>query len=239
MNETPSAASGPRSPADQSRHASTRERLLDAAERLFGEQGFAATSLRAVTVEADANVAAVNYHFGSKEGLLRAVVERTMAAVNGERLRLLEELRTSGHQPTVGELVRAFVLTGARLVERSGERGTDVARFLGRVMSERDPAIRRLFGAEVSPVEGRYLEALQAALPQLPPDEVGFRYRSMVGLLGLYQSGVLTDLHPGRAAVATTANTDAERLITLLTSAFHAPPTTDPVAPAEGAPEHC
>ncbi|NUS83332.1 MAG: helix-turn-helix transcriptional regulator, partial [Streptomyces sp.] len=94
--------------------APTRDRLLDAAERLFGEHGFAATSLRTVTVAAEANVAAVNYHFGSKEGLLRAVVERAMAAVNGERLRLLEELRAAGdRQPTVEELVRAFVMTGA------------------------------------------------------------------------------------------------------------------------------
>ncbi|MFD5391154.1 TetR/AcrR family transcriptional regulator [Streptomyces sp. NPDC127074] len=226
MNETRSAASRPHSPADQSRPAATRERLLDAAERLFGEHGFAATSLRAVTVAADANVAAVNYHFGSKEGLLRAVVERAMAAVNGERLRLMEELRTSGHQPTVEELVRTFILTGARLVEQSGDRGTDVARFLGRVISERDPAIRRIFGTEVGPVEGRYLEALRTALPQLHPDEVGFRYRSMVGLLGLYQSGALADLHPGGDAEATTNAAEVERLITLLTSAFHAPATT-------------
>ncbi|MGO4750691.1 TetR family transcriptional regulator, partial [Streptomyces sp. 2MCAF27] len=137
---------------NQPQPAPTRDRLLDAAERLFGEHGFAATSLRTVTVAAEANVAAVNYHFGSKEGLLRAVVERAMAAVNGERLRLLEELRAPGdRQPTVEELVRAFVMTGARLVERSGERGVSVARFLGQVMSEPDPAIRRLFATEVGP----------------------------------------------------------------------------------------
>ncbi|MEU5023225.1 TetR/AcrR family transcriptional regulator [Streptomyces milbemycinicus] len=207
----------------------TRDRLLDAAERLFGEHGFAATSLRTVTVAADANVAAVNYHFGSKEGLLRAVVERAMAAVNGERLCLLEELRASGdRQPTVEELVRAFVMTGARLVERSGERGMSVARFLGQVMSEPDPAIRRLFAAEVGPAEGQYLDALRAALPQLPAAEVAFRFRAMVGLLGLYQSSALGDLHPGDTAeIVAPAGDDAGRLVTFLTAAFHAPPTTD------------
>ncbi|MEU5638232.1 TetR/AcrR family transcriptional regulator [Streptomyces milbemycinicus] len=206
----------------------TRDRLLDAAERLFGEHGFAATSLRTVTVAADANVAAVNYHFGSKEGLLRAVVERAMAAVNGERLCLLEELRASGdRQPTVEELVRAFVMTGARLVERSGERGMSVARFLGQVMSEPDPAIRRLFAAEVGPAEGQYLDALRAALPQLPAAEVAFRFRAMVGLLGLYQSSALGDLHPGDTAEGVSPGDDAGRLVTFLTAAFHAPPTTD------------
>nr|WP_277611012.1 TetR/AcrR family transcriptional regulator [Streptomyces scabichelini] len=200
---------------------------MDAAERLFAQHGFAATSLRTVTVAADANVAAVNYHFGSKEGLFRAVVERAMASVNSERLRLLQELRASGHKPTIEELVRAFVVTGASILEHSGERGTTVARFLGRVMCEPDPAIRHLFGSEVGPAEGQYLDALRAALPQLPPEEVEFRYRAMVGLLGLHQSGSLGDLHPDRPdgpddSVAAPEE-DTERLVTLLTAAFKAP----------------
>jgi AcrR family transcriptional regulator len=211
---------------NDSRPNSTRERLLDTAERLFAEHGFAATSLRTLTEAAGANVAAVNYHFGSKEGLLRAVVERAMTSVNGERLRLLEELRASGHKPTAEELVRAFVVTGASLVERSGERGPAVARFLGRVMFETDPAIRRLFGNEVALVEGQYLDALQSALPQLPPEEVAFRYRAMVGLLGLHQSNKLADLHPGHPAKTTEApDTETEWLITLLTAGLQAPTT--------------
>ncbi|MFC4467780.1 TetR/AcrR family transcriptional regulator [Streptomyces xiangluensis] len=212
---------------DTSRPGSTRDRLLDAAERLFAEHGFAATSLRTLTEAAGANVAAVNYHFGSKEGLLRAVAERAMASVNAERLRLLEDLRASGHKPTAEELVRAFVATGASIVERSGERGPTIARFLGRVMFEPDPAIRRLFGTEVAPVEGQYLDALQAALPELPPDEVAFRYRAMVGLLGLHQSGTLGDLHPWRPT-ETAGDTDpeTERLIALLTAGLQTPPTT-------------
>lgn len=123
------------------------------------------------------------------------------------------------------ELVRAFVVTGASIVEHSGERGATVARFLGRVMSEPDPAIRRLFGSQVGPAEGQYLDAIQAALPQLPPDEVAFRYRAMVGLLGLHQAGNLGDLHPGHPSTPT--EEDTERLVTLLTAAFHAPATTD------------
>lgn len=206
---------------------STRKRLLDAAEQLFAEHGFAATSLRAVTVAAGANVAAVNYHFGSKEGLFRAVVERAMSSVNAERLRLLAELRVASRKPTVEELVRAFVVTGASIVARSGERGTAVARFLGRVMCEPDPAIRRLFGTEVGPAEGQYLDALRAALPHLPPDEVAFRYRAMIGLLGLHQSGSLGDLHPGRPDMGAAApENETERLVTLLAAALDAPATT-------------
>jgi AcrR family transcriptional regulator len=206
------------------RSAATRTRLLDAAERLFAEHGFAATSLRTVTDAADANVAAVNYHFGSKEGLLRAVVQRAMAAVNQERLRLLDELRAAAGPPEVADLVRAFVATGA-CVGGPQAGGVGLRRFLGRVVCEPDPAIRRLFGTEVAPVEGEYLKALTAALPHLAPDEVAYRYRAMVGLLALYQSGTLADFHPGPAPAEAPAPDDVERLTAMLTAAFEAPPT--------------
>ncbi|WP_328690342.1 hypothetical protein OHA74_14355 [Streptomyces phaeochromogenes] len=101
------------------------------------------------------------------------------------------------------------------------------SRFLGRVMFETDPAIRRLFGTEVAPVEGQYLDALLTALPHLPPDEVAFRYRAMAGLLGLHQSGSLGDLRPGRPAEAVeAADVETERLIRLLTAGLQAPAAT-------------
>ncbi|GAA2068739.1 hypothetical protein GCM10009801_17320 [Streptomyces albiaxialis] len=79
--------------------------------------------------------------------------------------------------------------------------------------------------ARVGPAEGRYLAALTAALPQLSPREVAFRYRAMVGLLGLYQSGVLADLHPGRSdsdsadGGSLTVEEETEALVALLTAA--------------------
>ncbi|GAB2881672.1 TetR/AcrR family transcriptional regulator [Streptomyces mayteni] len=202
--------------------SATRTRLLDAAEELFGAQGYAATSLRAVTDAAGANVAAVNYHFGSKEGLLRAVVGRAMGAVNAERERRLDALAAAGGQPGAAELVRIFVETGARLVHGHGGRGPLVARLIGRVVCEPDPGIRRLFAAEVDPVEGRYLQALTVALPELPPEDVAFRYRAMVGLLALHQSGTLPGLSPEGPAAS--AEGDDERLVATLTAAFGAGP---------------
>ncbi|TDC18790.1 hypothetical protein E1265_24835 [Streptomyces sp. 8K308] len=95
--------------------------------------------------------------------------------------------------------------------------------LVGRVDCEPDPRVRRLFADEVSPVEGRYLRALTAALPELPPDEVALRYRAMIGLLALHQSGPLASLSPDPAPVA--PDTDSERLTTLLTAAFTAPST--------------
>src|ERR1700742_1796975 len=65
----------------------TRDRLLDAAERLFAEHGYQATTMRGLTAEAEANIAAVNYHFGCKQSLLEAVVHRALAPVVAERRR--------------------------------------------------------------------------------------------------------------------------------------------------------
>jgi AcrR family transcriptional regulator len=204
----------------------TKGRILDAAERLFGERGFAGTSLRAVTEAAGANVAAVNYHFGSKEGLLRAVVRRAMASVNDDRRCMLEELRATSGDPDVEDLVRAFVVTGASLIQRHREHGRQIAQLVGRVLCEPDPQIRQLFAAEVAPEEGPYLDALDKALPHLTTEELAFRYRAMIGLLALHQTGTFADLQPPDAPQTNAAH-DTERLVTLLTAVFRAPSPND------------
>ena len=89
-------------PAQQSSSpAETRERILDAAETLFAERGFAATSLRAIAARAEVNLAATHYHFGSKKGLLAAVFHRRIAPINTLRLDGLQQLEHSGEELTV------------------------------------------------------------------------------------------------------------------------------------------
>ncbi|MDA8368368.1 MAG: TetR family transcriptional regulator [Nocardiopsaceae bacterium] len=210
--------------------AKTRSRLSRAASgglprrRVVRGARFAGTSVRAVTDAAAANVAIVRYHFGSKEGLVRAVADRAMAPVNDARLDMLEGLHASGHGADVASLVRAFVLPSVDLVRRHGERGPHVARFLGRVTSEPGGEVRRLFAEQVDPVEGRYLVALTQALAQLPEGEVAFRYRAMVGLLALQQTGALMDLAVPRPPERADDDRDTERLVAVITAMFLAPP---------------
>jgi len=196
---------------------STRERLLNIAEQRFGEGGYEGTSLRAITVAAAANIAAVNYHFGSKEALLRAAVARAMAPVNTERRRRLDQLEARG-QPTAEQLIRAFIEPGLDLVLRRGERGPVVARFIGRVAFDPSQRIRELYAAESDPVEARYLAALQAALPRAAPESVAFGYVNMLGLLALHQSQALTRA-PGTEDVEDPGKL-AENLIAFLVAAF-------------------
>ena len=195
----------------------TRERLLNVAEQRFGEGGYEGTSLRAITVAAAANIAAVNYHFGSKEALLRAAVARAMAPVNAERRRRLDQLEAGG-SPSAEDLIRAFVEPGLELVLRRGERGAVVARFIGRIAFDPSRRIRELYAAESEPIESRYLAALQQALPQASPDAVAFGYVNMLGLLALHQSQALSPT-PG-ATGSEDPGKLAENLVTFLVAAF-------------------
>src|ERR1700744_1904733 len=89
----------------------TKTRILDAAERLFARDGFEATSLRAITTEAQVNLAAVNYHFQSKEALVQAVIGRRMGPVNARRLALLDacELQAAGAPLPLEQTIDAFL----------------------------------------------------------------------------------------------------------------------------------
>ncbi|MGW6201665.1 TetR/AcrR family transcriptional regulator [Kribbella sp. NPDC055110] len=198
----------------------TRERLLNVAEQRFGEGGYEGTSLRAITVAAAANIAAVNYHFGSKEALLRAAVGRAMAPVNTERRRRLDQLE-AGAPPTPEALIRAFVEPGLELVLRRGERGAVIARFIGRIAFDPSRRIRELYAVESQPIESRYLAALQQALPKASPDAVAFGYVNMLGLLALHQSQALSPT-PGAAGATDTGDPSelAENLVAFLVAAF-------------------
>jgi AcrR family transcriptional regulator len=199
---------------------STRQRLLDAAERSFVEHGYEGTTLRALAAEAGANIAAVNYHFGSKDGLLKAVVSRAMGPINAERDRRLATLEAEPDAPSIEQVVRAFVEPGLDLARYHGDRGPAVARFIGAVLLDPSPRIRQLFADHVDPVEGRYLEALGHALVDHDSATVVFAHTSMLGLLALYQVGAFTDIQ-WRLKPSNTPRADPrdpERLIGFLTA---------------------
>ena len=162
----------------------TKSLLLDTAERLFGELGVDATSLRAITSEAGANLAAVNYHFGSKEGLVQAVLSRRLQPLNRKRLARLETARAAAgaNPPGVEEIVRAFV---APAVEMAGREpgGHLFARFVMRAFSEPSPRLQEMVSNQFARVVESFTEALAAALPELPPVEIHWRFHFLVGAM--------------------------------------------------------
>ncbi|MCS6861224.1 MAG: TetR family transcriptional regulator [Abditibacteriales bacterium] len=157
----------------------TRERLLDTAERLFAAKGIRETSLRDITAAAQTNLAAVNYHFGSKEGLLRAVLARRIDPLNQERLRLLDGYEAqAGDAPVpLEKILHAFTAPSITLCYQS----PDYMRLVGRILLDPDAALREMFLSQFKVVAHRFLAALSRALPTLPEAEIVWRVSFVIG----------------------------------------------------------
>jgi AcrR family transcriptional regulator len=159
----------------------TRTRILDAAEELFMQHGFEGTSMRLLTTKAGVNLAAVNYHFGSKDALIEAVFRRRLDPMNAARIAELDKLEAEGHVPSPEEIIRAFVTPGLRLMEDTKGGGRNFTRLLGRTYTEPNKTLRQLIGQLYGPTMQRYKGALERALPQMPRDELVWRMHFMFG----------------------------------------------------------
>ena len=160
----------------------TKERILDAAEHLFGYSGFGNTSLRDITTEAGVNLASVNYHFGSKEALLAEVFDRRFAPVNEQRLERLSEVETlkGEGRRRVERIIRAFVSPPFEMLAEGGDGARNFLRFAGRTHAEPDE-FRAVLIKKLEPVIARFTEALQRALPNVEPEEVQCRILFVIG----------------------------------------------------------
>lgn len=159
----------------------TKDRILDAAELLFSEHGFAETSLRAITNEADVNLAAVNYHFGTKDALLVAVFARRLEPINRERLERLARMRAEGGSPRLEAVLRAFFEPAFRYLRELGEAGTRFMRLAGRAHSDSNERIRTVFHAQFREVIAAYVQAFAAALPGIPREQLAWRLHFCIG----------------------------------------------------------
>ena len=160
----------------------TRTRILDAAEELFMQHGFGGTSMRLLTSKAGVNLAAVNYHFGSKDALIEAVFRRRLDPMNIARIAALEDLEAKG-TPDADAVIRAFVGQSLRMMEDAKGGGRNFIRLLGRTYTEPAKGIRQLIGQMYAPTMQRYKAALERALPQMPREELVWRMHFMFGTL--------------------------------------------------------
>lgn len=165
------------------RNIDTRERILDAAERLFMAHGYDGTSMRQITGEAGVNLAAVNYHFGAKESLMQEVFRRRLNWLNEERLRVLDEmeLAAAGKPLKPSQIVDGFFGTLLRLANDEVHGGITFLRLLGRTLTEPSEFIRALLADGYAGVMQRYKDALFKALPDVPRAEIVWRFHFMLG----------------------------------------------------------
>jgi len=161
----------------------TVERILDAAEALFAERGFAETSLRTITSTAGVNLAAVNYHFGSKKELIQAVFARFLTPLCRELDDTLNELMAASDRPKTGLLLKALFDT-ATLQGRDSVDGERVQRFmrlLGLAYTQSQGHLRRYIVANYGDHYQRFTRLLQLSAPALDPLSFYWRLYFMLG----------------------------------------------------------
>ena len=170
----------------------TRDRILDAAEGLFVEHGFDGTSMRMITSAANANLAAVNYHFGSKDALVQAVFRRRLTALNQERLAELDRLEAeAGGAPLKpSRIVEAFFGTALRMAADTEHGGRSFMRLLARTYNEPNAFVRQFLAEEYAEVMDRFLGALFVSLPEVPRAEILWRFHFMTGAMAFAISGL-------------------------------------------------
>ena len=165
----------------------TKTRILNAAEKLFARDGFHHTSLRSMTEQAKVNLAAVNYHFGSKEALLQAVIERRLLPLNKLRNEKLSAELTAAEQanrrPKAGTLLRAFIEPTLDF-RHSGAGAEAFIALIGRSMNEPDQTVRDCFLKLVMPTFQLLFTGMQKALPKLPANILLARLQFTLATMG-------------------------------------------------------
>jgi AcrR family transcriptional regulator len=186
---------------------STKDRILGAAEALFAQHGFSGTSLRQVTSHADVNIAAVNYHFGSKENLVNEVFRRRMDEMTELRLQRLREAAEK-HPGELAPVLAAFIEPALAMAQdRHG--GGAFVRVLARAYAEKNDGLRRFLSDHYGHVLRDFSRAIAACVPELSKEQLYWRLDFIAGALtyamadfGMIRrpSGVSEKTHRERAA---------------------------------------
>jgi AcrR family transcriptional regulator len=206
-------------------HCDTQERLLDAAEYLFATQGIAETSLRAITAKANANLASVNYHFGSKEALFQAVIARRLGPINDERLRLLAAAEADAGEvpPTLEAVIETFVRPIIRLRHDPTRGGEYFMRLMGRVHAEPGEWTLRAL-EEFRESFQRFAEVFARILPDLSEEERLWRMFFLIGVTAHTAAADFKLKHfAGDRCPPTDIETTSRRLVAFAVAGFRAP----------------
>jgi len=205
----------------------TKARILDATEKLFIEVGYEATSLRQVTSRAIVNLAAVNYHFRSKEIMMQSVLSRRLDPLNTRRLALLDacEARWPGNEIRCEHVMGALFVPALQMAREPEIGGPSFLRLLGRVYSDTSPFIQSWLMGHYASVFGRFFEAFARALPDVPRQDLGWRLHfALKALAGVLAGDELGNLMP--AFTQGKRMSDAQvlaRLTSMVVAALKAP----------------
>jgi AcrR family transcriptional regulator len=162
-----------------------RTRILDAAEDAISAAGFAGASLRDIVRDAQVNLATVYYYYGSKIGLMEAVLNRRFGPLREEHLAMLREFETKarGRPLPVEKILEAMLLPPLRLAAKAPAKRQAVTRLIGRIVTEPNPQIQHVLSSQRLEVRTAFLKALQRTLPKAPLPALLWRVEFVWGAL--------------------------------------------------------
>jgi AcrR family transcriptional regulator len=203
--------------------ASTPERILQAAERLFSERGIGDVSLREITTAAGVNSAAAHYHFGSKDAVLEELFARRSQPIAEGREKLLGQLKLNRQgRPVLEDVLRAFLQPALDLLNTP--EGVAFTRLRARMVFEREDIRRQIMGKAFDRTNEMALQALAKALPKLPARDLYWRFHFLLGTM------VYTMARPGRIESLTKGDIDTydakaalDHLVRFAAAGFRAP----------------
>lgn len=201
-------------------HFSTKDRLLHAAEELFAQQGFAATSLRQVTSRADVNIAAVNYHFGNKDNLVNEVFRRRMDVMSAQRLDALRKaVDTAPGQ--LEPLLAAFVEPALALA-RDRHGGAAFIRVIARAYAESNESLRKFLSDQYGHVLREFAKAIAPCVPALGKEDLYWRLDFLSGALTYAMADFGLIKRPASTSESTHRQRAAKALIRFAAAGFQA-----------------
>jgi len=163
---------------------STKERILNSTEELVAESGFCDLTMRQISTHANTNLAAINYHFGSKQSLINHMLERRLDTLFEMRLKRLDELENGSRQPCLlRQVLKAFIEPALVISNDDRMGGQRFMKILARAYAERSEFLHDLLSSRYADVVKRFAAAIERACPQLDEQTVFWRFHFIIGAL--------------------------------------------------------
>lgn len=205
----------------------TVDRILDAAEELFADRGFAETSMRMITGKAEVNLAAVNYHFGSKNALIQAVFARFLTPYTQVLEKSFDVLATvhSDVPPSLEAVLRSMMQSAVMMPHRNPQGLSIFMRLLGLAYSQSQGHLRKFLEREYSVPFGRFMRLLKEATPELSAVDRYWRIQFMLGAMAFTMSSseALQDILQNKLGIHSDMQDIVERLVPFIAAGLKAP----------------
>jgi AcrR family transcriptional regulator len=212
------------SESGQARTKETRNRIIEVAEGLFAHRSYTAVSMREITAEAGVGLSAINYHFGTKEAMFKAVFLRRARELNRERAKLMEgaEQRANGGVVPLRELLFALLRPGIRWSFDSGGRSLFV-QFLMRCQMDQSSPLHEIFYNDFEHLR-RFIPNFMRVLPELTEQDILWRLHFTLGALHYTITDLkrLDKMSDGTCDITQFEHT-LERIVTYAEAGFRSP----------------